>query len=92
MTILYAIAILPCRMSVGAEVEPLGIYVAADGADENPGTEARPFATLERARDAIRALKKKDGLPPGGVTVRLRGGVYCLGSTLELAKEDSGTE
>ena len=92
MTILFAIAILPCRMSVGAEVEPLGIYVAADGADENPGTEARPFATLERARDAIRALKKKNGLPPGGVTVRLRGGVYYLSSTFELAKEDSGTE
>jgi len=31
MTILFAIAVLPCRMSVGAEVEPLGIYVAADG-------------------------------------------------------------
>ena len=27
--------------------------VAPDGHDDTPGTEARPFATLERARDAI---------------------------------------
>jgi len=30
------------------------LYIATDGSDGNPGTEARPFATLERARDAVR--------------------------------------
>ncbi|MDP6361461.1 MAG: hypothetical protein QF473_40500, partial [Planctomycetota bacterium] len=91
MTILIASAMLPCR-SVCAEFEPLGIYVATDGSDRNPGTEAEPFATLERARNAIRALNRKDGLPPRGVTVWLRGGVYYLSGTFELAKEDSGTK
>ena len=92
MVTLVAAAALPCRMSPSADAEPLGIYVATDGADGNPGTKAKPVATLGRARDAIRALKQKDGLPPGGVTVWLRGGVYYLRSTFELGKEDSGTE
>ena len=32
------------------------IYVAINGKDTHPGTKARPFATLTRARDALRAL------------------------------------
>ena len=67
------------------------LYVATDGSDEHTGTRARPFRTLERARDAIRTLKKADGLPTGGVTVILRGGVYERGSTFALTKQDSGT-
>jgi len=31
-------------------------YVATNGSDTNPGTEARPFATLERARDEARMI------------------------------------
>ncbi len=50
-----------------------------------------PFATLTRARDAIRDLRV-DGALPGPVTVRLRGGKYYLTETLTLGPEDSGTE
>lgn len=75
-------------------------YVAVHGDDSWSGKLATanaentdgPFATLERARDAIRELKKKRELPRGGVTVWLRGGVYERGETFELVKEDSGTE
>ena len=79
------------RVGVSATAEPLAIYVAADGADVGPGTEKRPFATLGRARDAIRALKQKDGLPAGGVIVRIRKGVYHMSETFQLSREDSGT-
>ena len=65
--------------------------VAVDGKDANPGTEAQPFATLERARDAVRELKKNGALPNGGVTVDVRGGVYQLARPLELSEADSGT-
>ena len=41
-------------------------YVATDGSDENPGTQARPFATLQKAADAVR---------PGDACV-VRGGTY----------------
>ena len=68
----------------------MAFYVAPDGADENPGTKARPFASLEAARDAIREVKGKEGLPPGGVKVYLREGAYYLDSTFALGKGDSG--
>ncbi len=65
---------------------------AAGGSDSGPGTKDQPFATLERARAAVRALKAGGGLPPGGVTVWLRGGLYLRESTFQLGKEDSGAE
>lgn len=66
-------------------------FVAPQGADTNPGTEARPFATLEAARDAVRRLKQDGGLPEGGVTVWLRGGDYVRTNAFELTAADSGT-
>ncbi|WP_162613203.1 family 16 glycoside hydrolase, partial [Lachnoclostridium sp. An169] len=65
-------------------------YVAADGNDETgDGTEARPFGTVEKARDTIRTL---DVLPDGGVTVYLRGGEYYIDETIVFTPEDSGEE
>lgn len=46
-------------------------YVAADGADSNPGTLAAPFKSLPRAEQAVSA----------GDTVYLRGGVYKFSGT-----------
>ena len=51
-------------------------YVAPDGKDTNPGTEAKPFLTLAKSRDAIRAYRKTNPLPAGGITVYLREGEY----------------
>src|SRR5947209_6234680 len=62
--------------------------VATTGSDDNPGTAAKPFATLARARDAVRKLKA--GGPPKGVTVLVRGGTYALKETLVFGPEDSG--
>ncbi|MBT7099446.1 hypothetical protein HN937_18875, partial [Candidatus Poribacteria bacterium] len=46
-----------------------------------------PLATLEAARDALRALRTE-----GGATVIVRGGTYERDSTFELAAEDSGAD
>ena len=54
------------------------LHVSPKGTDTNPGTAEKPFATLVRARDAIRAMKKAKGLPPGGVVVQLAQGTYRL--------------
>ncbi len=68
------------------------LHVSPGGDDKNPGTRARPFASLERARQAVRALEK-NGLPKGGVTVWLRGGVYARSESFTLSGEqDSGTK
>jgi len=75
------------------------LYVATGGNDAWSGKLAEPnvaktdgpFASLQRARDAIRALKKAGGLPEGGVSIFVRGGVYELAETFHLAADDSGT-
>ena len=65
-------------------------YVAPNGNDAKPGTQAKPFATIERARDAIRDLKKTGPLKKP-VTVRLAGGTYTLAREVRFGPEDSGT-
>ncbi|MDR2849306.1 MAG: right-handed parallel beta-helix repeat-containing protein, partial [Verrucomicrobiota bacterium] len=70
----------------------LTYFVAPAGSDANPGTLAKPFASLERARDAIRAQRTALGaLPPGGATVYLRGGAYAVTNTFTLTDIDSGS-
>jgi parallel beta-helix repeat protein len=72
-------------------------YVAASGSDAWSGKLAAPsddrhdgpFATLERARDAIRKLKAAGALVQA-VEVIVREGTYELPRTLELGPEDSG--
>ena len=68
------------------------LVVAPTGTEKGTGAADAPFATLEQARDAIRAMKKAGGLPDGGVTVELRAGVYQRQAAFDLAAEDSGTE
>ena len=68
----------------------LEFHVATTGADTHPGTPEAPFATLTRARDAIRQLQAGGG-PRQAVTVVVRGGTYSLATPLTLGAEDSGT-
>ncbi|HOW67360.1 MAG TPA: right-handed parallel beta-helix repeat-containing protein [Candidatus Paceibacterota bacterium] len=66
-------------------------FVSPGGSDDYPGTEQKPFATLERARDALRQARQAGNLPAGEVTIWLRGGDYPLRKAFELSGEDSGT-
>ena len=80
------------RQRLPALPEPaLRYFVSPKGSDRNPGTFKKPFATLERARDAVRAHKRQGVLPPGGACVYLRGGRYAVTNTFTLAEADSGS-
>jgi hypothetical protein len=75
---------------------PTVFYVSPHGKDEwsgksaEPGGDDGPFATVARARDAVRALLgARDEARP--VRVVLRGGTYFLDAPLEFGPEDSGT-
>ena len=46
---------------------------AATGDDAGDGSSAKPFRTLERARDQVRAWKKVQAFPPEGVKVVVEG-------------------
>ncbi len=72
--------------------EATELYVAVDGNDQNSGTREQPFSTIARARDAIRSQRASGGLPTGGVTVWIRGGIYELHEPLVLDKQDSAEE
>ena len=72
---------------------PLGagdFHVSPTGNDLNPGTRREPFASLERARNAVRERKQRE--PDRDYRVWLRGGVYRLTNTVVFSIQDSAAE
>lgn len=69
----------------------VSFFVAPDGKDANPGTIEQPFATLERARDAVLAARPAHP-PDTSYVVEIRGGRYFLLRPFSLVKQDSGTK
>lgn len=65
-----------------------GFHVATDGNDANPGTKEKPFATITRARDAVRESIRA-GLR-ANLTVSVRGGTYELKEPLVFGPQDGG--
>jgi len=65
-------------------------YVSASGKDSNPGTIEKPFATLERARLAVREQLKTQ--QHDSVFVFIRKGSYFIKNSLRLDSLDSGQE
>ncbi len=71
--------------------EEISFYVSPDGDDSSTGKSLEDaFATIQQARDAIREIKKTEGLSKA-VTVYLKGGLYELEETIVFKPEDSGT-
>lgn len=86
--------------AVVASAAPATVYyVAPTGSDQwsgrlpepNAQRTDGPFASVMRARDAIRAARAAGQLT-GPVEVRIRDGVYRLSEPLVFEPEDSGTE
>lgn len=63
------------------------IYISPSGNNNNPGTKEAPVATVHRAQEMWRALRKQQ--KGGSIQVVLRGGTYYLDSTLVLTPEDN---
>ena len=70
-------------MAALGTTEAVEFHVSPTGSDANPGTAAKPFATLPRARDAARQAQ--------GSVVVLAPGTYRLKKTFALDDRDSGT-
>lgn len=64
------------------------IYVSPDGSDDGDGSASSPFATVQRAKEYVRTLKKTDG----DIVVEIADGFYFLGETLVFDENDSGTK
>ena len=64
-------------------------FVAPNGRDANPGTSQNPFASFQRAQEAVRAERKAH--PEQAVTVTFRAGEYHVDKTIEFGAADSGS-
>jgi hypothetical protein len=62
-------------------------HVAVNGDDANPGTEDRPFATIEHARDVIRTISSNMQSP---IEVIIHGGTYSISQPIKFTQNDSG--
>jgi len=97
LAICAMLVLIVAAVSGASGAEPARFYVSADGNDQWAGGSAErsekdgPFATLARAREAVRELRKKEGGPKRPVVVEIRGGVYRLAEPLVFTAEDSGT-
>lgn len=65
---------------------PTVFQVAPGGDDRAAGTAEAPLATLSAAL----ARTRRRGVQAGGTIIRLAGGTYRLGATIELEAADSG--
>ena len=74
--------------SVSVSPDSVQFYVdASKGNDSNDGSIDKPFKTLERARNAVRAISAS---MTDDIVVYLREGTYYLDKTFELDAQDSG--
>lgn len=74
-----------------ANDKTLSLYVSPHGDNARDGrSEAGAFASVDRARDEIRAIKSAGALPENGVVVEILGGKYLLNDSLEFNDSDSG--
>ncbi len=97
-TILACAALMAADVTRGQRTEgdTMGVdyYVATDGSDSwsgklaspSPDGKDGPFATLARAREAVRKTERTRA-----VTVLVRGGAYRLEQPIVFGPDDSGT-
>jgi hypothetical protein len=79
ITLLIVPLLLPTEALHAAE-----FFVSPAGNDGDSGTKVKPFATIERARDAARGAKD-------GATIWLAAGNYPVAKTIQFSAADSGS-
>jgi len=67
-------------------------HVSPSGDDQSSGSETRPFATLDRAREAVRSIKKEKAPAQTTFEIRIHPGIYRLNRPIRFTPEDSGTQ
>jgi hypothetical protein len=72
------------------EARASDFHVSPRGSDINTGNASKPFATLERARQAVRESRQTRNSSGSLATVTLLGGDYLRTNGFELTSADSG--
>ncbi len=84
--LLAALAAIQASHIEAADAPTADFFIAPRGDDANPGTQQKPFNSLARARDAVRAAIEKG--PKNNLTVLLRGGVYRMAEPVVFGPSD----
>ncbi|MBC9888801.1 MAG: right-handed parallel beta-helix repeat-containing protein, partial [Opitutae bacterium] len=87
-------AAIACPVAATESAVKADFFVSTEGSDDWSGTLSDPdsegsdgpFATLERARDAVRELKQRQST---GIVVLIREGIYRLDETVVFGLKDS---
>ena len=68
-------------------------YVAVNGSDSNTGSIDKPFASVQKAQQAVRIRRRDDASlsERAACTVFMRQGVFYLRETLVITTADSNT-
>ncbi|MBO4734266.1 MAG: dockerin type I repeat-containing protein [Clostridia bacterium] len=57
LAMIMSMLVFPASYYVSADTTEYVFYVSSSGSDENAGTEAEPFATIDKAQEALAALE-----------------------------------
>lgn len=82
-----AIVLSLCLFGCTSKAQPVDIYVAPAGNDNNSGHNGQPLASLAKAKELAQPYAGKKA-----VTVHVADGVYYLPETLVFEPMDSGSE
>jgi hypothetical protein len=80
-----------CLLLLTLSAPAMEFWVSPDGSDENPGTSARPLASIARAEEKVRAFRLEKPNNIGPIEVILRSGIYRPQVPMRLRPEDSET-
>lgn len=89
VTFAVCLTVLPIGFAAGP-VQNIEYHVAPDGSDGGSGSAGDPFATIVRARDAVRTDIAADA--QGSITVFIHEGTYRITEPIVLGLADSGND
>jgi hypothetical protein len=76
-----------CNITYAIELkQDIMLFVAPDGNDADNGSITAPFASMDRAKEAVRKLKGDSN-----IIVYFRGGEYSITKPIEFDNRDSGS-
>jgi hypothetical protein len=84
-----ALPALSSSFSCASSAEGQLFYVAPNGSDTAAGTEAAPFQSMDRAREAVRGFIAVNSTSPQDITVYFQEGNYAVQQSVVFTEADS---
>ena len=94
MKVSVSVLVVLAVCAAAANAEPVKrIYVSPAGNDADPGSVARPFATFERAQEAVKQVRQSSPAEsPERIEVLFSGGTYVLSEPIVLQAAHGGAD